>query len=141
MRRIPTLLLIAATLAFQGACFAQAQAGRDDTVGAAAPASTATAPDTASAAPRSPFGRVMAVMISALKHQSRERARPVAPVHTTRAGTPLGIEVGAAFRDGLDAGDDAEHATGTGGAAAEALPRAAPPEDLVLRRATLAGPG
>ena len=139
MRRLSTFLLLAVALAALGACYAQAQAGDDapDAVDA-----TVTAQDATDAGPRSPFGKVMAVMIDALQRQSRERSRPVAPVRTTAAGTPLGIEVGAAFRGGLEAGrSTGRRETGTGGAAAQTLPRAAPPEDLALRQATLAGPG
>jgi hypothetical protein len=140
MRRVSILLLLAAALAAHGACFAQSQArDRGDALGAT---QDTAAQDTADAVPRSPFGKVMAVMISALQRQEGQQSQPVAPVRTTASGTPLGIEVGAAFRGALESrGNAGRNATGTGGAAAAAMPRATPPEDLVVRQATLAGPG
>lgn len=152
MRRVTTLLLLVAAFAADGACFAQAPIDHE-TPGAILATPYAASPYEPSqpgarnagpsSRPRSAFGKVMAVMIAALQRQSRDGTEPAAaPVRTTSVGTPPGIEVGAAFRDGLDAGDRSEeHATGTGGAVAEPLPRAAPPEDPVLRQATLAGPG
>ena len=87
------------------------------------------------------YGRVMAVMIRALQHQSDAPSQTVAPVRTTAAGTPMDIEVGANFRDALEGGAiRARQKTGTGGAAAAPSPRAAPPENLALRQATAARP-
>src|SRR5690606_205984 len=78
---------------------------------------------------RSAFGRVMDVMISALQHQSRAQAQSAGGARTTAAGTPTGIEVGAAFSDALEAGKGPAAGapapgTGTGGAAAAEGPRA-----------------
>jgi hypothetical protein len=145
MRRTSTVLLLAAALAAPGACFAQARA---QAIAGHAPDAPAAAVDTAlptpplEDAPRSAFGRVMAVMIRALQRQSDAPAHAAAPVRTTAAGTPMDIQVGANFREALDGGAiRARPKTGTGGAAAEPSPRAAPPEDLLLRQATAARPG
>jgi hypothetical protein len=103
MRCMPTNFLMAVALMASGSCLAQ-QAHGEVAVDAGATgntqaAATAQAPatDTASPRPRSAFGKVMAIMISSLERQSRDE-RPAAPVHTSAAGTPLGIEVGEAFR-------------------------------------------
>jgi hypothetical protein len=139
------MLLAAALAAPFGACLAQ---GRDAAPGAGAPtrgggdaAATATElPVTQES--RSAFGKVMGLMIGALQRQSHERAHPLRRVRTTDAGTPIGIEVGAAFRDAGDLPPRATaetNTTGTGGAAAAAVPRAAPPEDPGLRQAVIAG--
>ncbi|MGN6113215.1 MAG: hypothetical protein ACTHOC_09485 [Luteimonas sp.] len=143
MTRRASILLLAAALAAHGACFAQ---GLPDAVAGDAPVASAAASDPAlPAAPqgetRSAFGRVMAVMIRALQHQSGAPSQTVAPVRTTAAGTPMDIEVGANFRDALEGGAiRARQKTGTGGAAAAPSPRAAPPENLALRQATAARP-
>lgn len=53
------------------------------------------------AAPRSAFGQVMEVMIDALRQQARvstDTGNRAHEVRTTASGTPLGIEVGGAFR-------------------------------------------
>jgi len=155
MRCIPTPLLLAVAFAACGPCLAQ-------------DAQTQVQPQSAQPAvqPRSAFGKVMAVMISSLQRQARERERPRATVRTSDAGTPLGIEVGDAFRIGMDdaaaatetsasasAQTTSAQATGTGGAAAGHVPRAAPPEpsglpppadlprDYAVRQPALAGPG
>lgn len=54
---------------------------------------------------RSAFGQVMEVMIDALQREAMRNADPSTATHpaagevrTTAAGTPLGIEVGDAFR-------------------------------------------
>jgi hypothetical protein len=157
MRRASTIaMLLAAALAAHGTCFAQApaaaasgvEAQRATEASAAATTETETTPTDES---RSAFGKVIDVMIGALQRQSRDRARPARPVRTTAAGTPTDIEVGAAFRDALSgSGEGARdidairagtRQTGTGGAAAATTPRAAPPEDLAVRQAALAGPG
>jgi hypothetical protein len=142
MRRASTVLLLVVALAAPGACFAQARA---QAIAANAPDAPAAAVDVAlptPVEPRSAFGRVMAVMIRALQRQSDAPAHAAAPVRTTAAGTPMDIQVGANFREALDGGAiRARPKTGTGGAAAEPSPRAAPPEDLLLRQATAARPG
>lgn len=119
MRRASTFLLLAIALGASGACFAQAHPQPSP----AAPRpvdADADAPGARADATRSPFGKVMAVMITALQRQTEERSRPAAPVRTTAAGTPMDIEIGAAFRD----------ARGARGAAAQ--------EDLALGQAALA---
>jgi hypothetical protein len=140
MRRAP-ILLLAAALAVHGACFAQArpQATAGDASGAGGDAAL---PAPSEGATRSAFGRVMAVMIRALQHESDAPSRAIAPVRTTAAGTPMGIEVGANFRDALDTrATRMRPETGTGGAAAAPSPRAAPPEDLALRQPIPGRPG
>ena len=118
MRCKSTALLLAAALVASGSGLAQ-QAHADvaldvDTVADARveemmPASRpwATAAETATAEPaggtatqptRSAFGKVIAIMISSLQRKSRDSGQAAAPVHTSAAGTPLGIDVGAAFR-------------------------------------------
>jgi len=141
---LPLLMLVA--LCAPGACLAQMRAQAPE----GAPASTAddSAPsggDMRTEETRSAFGRVMAVMIAALQRQSADQSRPAAPVRTTAAGTPMDIEVGAAFRDAMSMHAEGDRpavrrATATGGVAAATLPRATPPENPVLREATLAGP-
>jgi hypothetical protein len=132
MRLVSSTLLLSATLAFHGACFAQA----------AVPAAPRDAADARADAPRSAFGKVMAVMISALQQQSHAQATASAPVRTTAAGTPMDIEIGAAFRDDMNGRQDtARQATGSGGAAAADASRAAPPQDLAIGQTALAGPG
>lgn len=126
MRRMPTTLLMAVALMASGSCLAQQAHGEialdaganDNAPRAAAPQAPAT--DTASPRTRSAFGKVMAIMISSLQRQSREE-HPATPVHTSAAGTPLGIEVGEAFR-----GSSASPAT--------------PSPDYAVREAALAGP-
>ena len=122
MRRTSTVLLLAVALVASGSCLAQ-QAHADvaldvDTVGdtqvdtqvpetmpasrpAPTPAEVEAAPpaEHESAQPtRSAFGKVIAIMISSLQRQSRDSGQPAPPVHTSAAGTPLGIDVGDAFR-------------------------------------------
>lgn len=142
------MLLAAALAAPFGACLAQ---GRDAAPGAdaarngdasAMEAPVATDMPVTTHESRSAFGKVMGLMIGALQRQSHERAHPLRRVRTTDAGTPIGIEVGAAFRDAGDLparATAAAHTTGTGGAAAATVPRAAPPEDPGLRQAVVAG--
>jgi len=141
---IAAVLLAAACVVPSGACLAQGRDGNAD--------ATADAEPPAPNQPRSAFGKVMGVMIGALQRQSHERAHPSRHVRTTASGTPIGIEVGAAFRDagfGQAAADAGEarapatptNATGTGGAVAAPAPPAAPPEDSGLPPAALAGPG
>src|ERR1700754_3041958 len=108
MRRIPTLLLLAAAFAACGPCLAQQARPRNSAGDVGAMDAGAGARSVEAPAQRSAFGRVMAVMISSLQHQAREREHPVASVRTSAAGTPLGIEVGGAFRT------DAPQGTGTG---------------------------
>jgi hypothetical protein len=146
MRCISIPLLLVAACAACGSCLAQ------DAQAQAQPESQALQ-SPQQAQPRSAFGKVMAVMISSLQRQARERGRPRAAVRTSDAGTPLGIEVGDAFRMGMDDATSAQatsaQATGTGGAAADDVPRAAPPEpsslppasDYAVRQPALAGPG
>ncbi len=126
MRCMPTTLLMAVALMASGSCLAQQAHGEialdagatGNAPRAAVPQAPAT--DTASPRTRSAFGKVMAIMISSLQRQSREE-HPAAPVHTSAAGTPLGIEVGEAFR------------------APSASP-ATPSPDYAVREAALAGP-
>jgi hypothetical protein len=106
--RLPFLLILPAMI-LAPACMAQARDGalhQDEQ--AAGPAHGETPH-------RSAFGRVMAVMIDALKQDALQQEAPgdaeadagAAPeVRTTAIGTPLGIEVGDAFR--LDARTRAE---------------------------------
>jgi len=136
VRRHSILLLLALACAAPGACIAQAQPRETLADEARAEAGKS----------RSAFGRVMDVMISALQHQSRAQAQSAGGARTTAAGTPTGIEVGAAFSDALEAGKGPAAGapapgTGTGGAAAAEAPRAAPPELPSVHGTTLAGPG
>jgi len=74
------------------------------------PAGTAIRADARDPAPRSAFGRVMGIMIEALRRQASGDSASQAsgpPVRTTAAGAPLGIEVGSAFR--LDADNTPKH--------------------------------
>lgn len=146
MHRAAALLLLSAALCAPGACFAQA-----DAPGAAATAdampSAASRADPRTDETRSAFGRVMAVMISALQRQASAPGSEANadPVRTTAAGTPLDIEVGAAFSDAMrGAGDGADGARGPqrqpSAEAAEARMRTARPSELALRQAALAGP-
>lgn len=103
MRCMPTTLFMAVALVASGSCLAQ-QARGDialdvGATGNAQRTATTQMPATDTTAPRtrSAFGKVMAIMISSLERQARDD-HPVAPVHTSAAGTPLGIEVGEAFR-------------------------------------------
>jgi hypothetical protein len=151
--RTAAVLLAAALAAPAGACLAQgrdAAQAADATGSAGAEATMEMETPVAARGSRSAFGKVMGLMIGALQRQSQERAHPVRRVRTTAAGTPIGIEVGAAFRDagfGRDASDagavparaTAANRTGTGGAAVAPVPRAAPPEDPGLRQAVVAG--
>ena len=116
MRCTPTALLLAVALVASGSCLAQqtrtevaldVEATGDARAAETAPeprydtrAEVAAAPEGgASAQPtRSAFGKVIAIMISSLQRQSRDGAQPTPPVHTSDAGTPLGIDVGEAFR-------------------------------------------
>ena len=100
---LTSLLLVPAMILAAPACMSQARDGD----GARA---TPAAPDAVPARDRSAFGRVMAVMIDALQQEARQQpqgssaaasASADAGVRTTAIGTPLGIEVGDAFR--LDA--------------------------------------
>lgn len=100
---LASLLLVPAMILAAPACMSQARDG--DGAGA-----TPAARDPAPARDRSAFGRVMAVMIDALQQEARQQpqgtsaatsASADAEVRTTAIGTPLGIEVGDAFR--LDA--------------------------------------
>lgn len=126
MRRMPTTLFMAVALMASGSCLAQQAHGEialdAGATGNAPRVATTQAPatDTASPRTRSAFGKVMAIMISSLQRQSREE-HPGAPVHTSAAGTPLGIEVGESFR------------------APSAAP-ATPSPDYAVREAALAGP-
>lgn len=129
MHRVSTFLLLAAALCAPGACLAQGQAQAAPR--AASASAEATPSQQASAAPRtdetrSAFGRVMAVMIAALQHQASEPVSMAPPVRTTAAGTPMDIEVGAAFSDAM--------------ATPEARARTTAPTDLTLSQAALAGP-
>lgn len=80
---------------------------------------------------RSAMGRVMGVMIEALKQETLRGAdADTRAVSTTAAGTPLGIEVGAAFsldqgRPGEDAPDPPPDAP--------ALPPSVPAQPLAVR--------
>lgn len=153
MRGLPNHLLLAAACMACAPCLAQEARARadvvDNGVGAAAFAGDRGMPATAPR--RSAFGRVMDVMIASLQHQARASERPqpaAAPVRTTAAGTPLGIEVGGAFSAALDGAAGAPaHTTGTGGVAADGAPRATPPEPRdtlpanALDGTALAGPG
>lgn len=143
-------MLLVAALAVPCACLAQGRAVAPDAAASRNADAAATAMPVADDESRSAFGKVMGVMIGALQRQSHDRTQPARPVRTTAAGTPIGIEVGAAFRDAgfgrraTVAGDVAARAsaantTGTGGAAAAVVPRAAPPEDPGLRQAVAAG--
>jgi hypothetical protein len=138
MRRIPTRLILAAALAACGPCLAQQAQPRH--AGDAATATRADAGALEAPPQRSAFGKVMAVMIESLRHQAREREHPTPPVRTSAAGTPLGIEVGGAFRTTLrNAGVAAPlQATGTGGVAAGDGSGAAAPKP---RATAMADPG
>jgi hypothetical protein len=98
-----TMLPLAMAMVLAGTCQAQSRADHPGNANAQSLASPpAGAADTdRDAAPRSAFGKVMAVMISALQQQSGRQARqsPQPPVRTSATGTPLGIEVGMSFRD------------------------------------------
>lgn len=125
MRCMPTTLFMAVALMASGSCLAQQAHGEialdaGATGNAPRAATTQAATDAASPRPRSAFGKVMAIMISSLQRQSREE-HPAAPVHTSAAGTPLGIEVGEAFR------------------ASSGSPATSSP-DYAVREAALAGP-
>lgn len=125
MRRMPSTLLLAAALVASGSCLAQ-QAGAVTATPAAADASPAEASATetdAAPAPRSAFGKVIAIMISSLQRQARDGGHPSAPVPTSAAGTPLDIEVGDAFRS------------------TPSPPALPPPPDYAARQPALAGPG
>lgn len=125
----PTTLLLALALTASGSCLAQdahAQHALDAAAtGNAQRAATTESPamDTAAPRTRSAFGKVMAIMISSLERQSRGE-QPAAPVRTSAAGTPLGIEVGEAFRT----------------PSAPSAPSAAPSPDYAVREPALAGP-
>lgn len=103
MRCMPTNFLMAVALMASGSCLAQQAHGEvaldAGAAGNVQMAATTQAPETDTASPRkrSAFGKVMAIMISSLQRQSRDE-HPAPPVHTSAAGTPLGIEVGEAFR-------------------------------------------
>jgi hypothetical protein len=74
------------------------------------PAGTTIRADARDPVPRSAFGRVMGIMIEALRRQASGDSASQAsgqPVRTTAAGAPLGIEVGSAFR--LDADSTPGH--------------------------------
>jgi hypothetical protein len=97
--RLPLLILPAMILAAP-ASMAQAREGAPQDHGGQAAAGPAAQEETAH---RSAFGRVMALMIDALQRQEAQsdaRAAPAAApeVRTTAIGTPIGIEVGGAFR-------------------------------------------
>ena len=89
MRNHLPLLLLPAMILAAPACMAQARDGATDE----APAATAQE----QAPQRSAFGRVMAVMIDALQQGVQHQEAQV-DSGTTAIGTPLGIEVGEAFR-------------------------------------------
>jgi hypothetical protein len=120
--RLPFLLFLPAMI-LASACMAQARDGAlHQDKQAAEPAHEETPH-------RSAFGRVMAVMIDALQQEAlqqeaRRDAQPrTAPkVRTTAIGTPLGIEVGGAFR--LDAQPQSPESNRTGAANAS-MPLAA----------------
>lgn len=149
MRRVSVLLMLAAALYAPGACFAQVQAqagatGSPDPMSLHDPAvdaaADARADDARTGETRSAFGRVMAVMISALQHQASTPSTPSAPVRTTAAGTPMDIQIGAAFSDamrepGARAATDRVGAAATGTSGARTTPA-----DPGLRQAVLAGP-
>ena len=112
MQRLATHLLLVAACAACAPCLAQEARATRVTDGAA-PASAAE-----DGAQRSPFGRVMAVMIASLQHQASASQHSASPVRTSANGTPLGIEVGDAFRTALDTAATAPvQATGSGGVA------------------------
>lgn len=121
--RLPILLALPAMILAAPACLAQARDGTSHEP-TAAPAQEQPAREHAPR--RSAFGRVMGVMIDALRqdalHQgAQHRAAPgagsamasTAGVRTTEIGTPLGIEVGEAFRP-----DAQPRASKSGGAGA-----------------------
>jgi len=130
MRRMPPTLLLALALVASGPCLAQ----RATTTHAGADAPPpATAPATGNAeGPRSAFGKVIAIMISSLQQKGRSGAAPSAPVHTSAAGTPLGIEVGEAFRS---------DASGSESSGKQSSPPSLPPADYAMQQPALAGPG
>ena len=144
MHRAASLLLLSAALCAPGACFAQADAPGATATADAMPSAAAPA-DPRTDETRSAFGRVMAVMISALQRQASAPASEANadPVRTTAAGTPLDSEVGAAFSDAMrGAGADGARRPERqpSAEAAEARMRTARPSELALRQAALAGP-
>jgi hypothetical protein len=132
MRRMPTPLLLAVAFVASGPCLAQhADATTTHARASDAPAAASAATGNAEA-PRSAFGKVIAIMISSLQHKDAGGAAPVAPVHTSAAGTPLGIEVGEAFRS---------DASGAATSGKPSSPPALPPPDYAVQQPALAGPG
>ena len=130
MRRMPTTLLLAVAFVASGPCPAQQADAATAHARADAPAAASAMGD--AEAPRSAFGKVIAIMISSLQHKDRGGAAPAAPVHTSAAGTPLGIEVGEAFRS---------DASGSESSGKQSPPPALPPADYAVQQPALAGPG
>lgn len=100
MRNSLPLLILPAMILAAAACLAQARDDAPHDHGQAAGQAQQETPH------RSAFGRVMALMIDALQQEApQQEARSDTPsslaapeVRTTAIGTPLGIELGGAFR-------------------------------------------
>lgn len=102
MRSNLPLLILSAMIVAAPACIAQVREN--------APDEQAAKPAQEQSPHLSAFGRVMAVMIDALQQDAHSGTAP--PAGTTAIGTPLGIEVGEAFR--LDAQTPAPKVPRTG---------------------------
>ena len=139
MRCIPTTLLLAVALVASGSCLAQQAAAKTPPAHADAATAAAEVPAEASIADaptRSAFGKVIAIMISSLQREARDGAHPATPVHTSAAGTPLGIEVGDACRQHLSR--VLERALGIAGDAGQPL-RRNPAADVVAQPGEIVG--
>src|SRR5690606_41550352 len=95
VRRHAVLLLLALACAAPGACIAQAQPRETLADEARAEAGKS----------RSAFGRVVDELVSARPHQPRAQAQAAGGARTGAAGTPTGIEDGAAYSGAPDAGN------------------------------------
>lgn len=136
MRGISTTLLIAVALVASGSCLAQqAEATTAPPAQSRSDASAAATGTPKTEGTRSAFGKVIALMISSLQRQAHEDARPTAPARTSASGTPLGIEVGAAFRN--DASSLPDPASRPSGASPPSSAATLP--EYAVRPAALAG--
>jgi hypothetical protein len=143
MRCIPTTLLLAVALVASGSCLAQQAAAKTPPAHADAATAAAEVPAEASIADaptRSAFGKVIAIMISSLQREARDGAHPATPVHTSPAATPLGIEVGDAFRSEAAASAPPPPPPTAPSPTRSPDPAAARP-DYAVRQPALAGPG